>query len=96
MIDFGIEMANFLLKKQCMETTTQISYNGYRAYYKITSLNSTYYRAELTGFSGIDTEQPPATISFVNVNQRPIASADVINVVKDLLKQIGSKKLSPC
>jgi hypothetical protein len=77
-----------------MEVSTQISFNGYRAYYKITSFNSTFYRAELTEFSGIGTEQPPLTINFIKVNQRPIASADVITLVKDLLKQMHLTKES--
>lgn len=74
-----------------MEVSAQISYKGYRAYYKITTLNSTFYRAELTDFSGVNNDYPPSLINFVRVNERPIASADVIHVVKDLLKQIHAK-----
>lgn len=74
-----------------MEITTQISYNGYRADYKITSLNSVYYHAQLTDFSGRQTEHPPTQINFIQVNDRTIASSDVIKVVRDLLKELQTK-----
>jgi hypothetical protein len=74
-----------------MEISTQISYNGYRAGYKITSLNSVYYHAELTNFSGLQSENPPIQINFIKVNNRAIASSDVIRVVRDLLKELQSK-----
>jgi hypothetical protein len=74
-----------------MEITTQISYNGYRADYKITSLNSICYHAELTDFSGLQMEHPPTQINFIKVNGRAIASSDVIKVVRDLLKKIQTK-----
>jgi hypothetical protein len=76
-----------------MDVSTQISYNGHRANYKITSLNSVYYHAELTDFSGLQTENenPPSQIGFIKVNDRAIASSDVISVVRDLLKELQSK-----
>ena len=51
-----------------MEISTQINYNGYRANYKITTLNSIFYHAELTEFSGVDTEIPPSRINFIKIN----------------------------
>ena len=74
-----------------MEISIRISYNGYRAHYKITSLNSIYYHAELIGFSGLQAENPPSPINFIRVNDRVIASSDVIVVVRDLLKEVQTK-----
>jgi hypothetical protein len=77
-----------------MEISAQINYNGYRANYKITSLNSVYYHAELTGFSGLPMEHPPSQLDFIKVNDRAIANSDVITIVRDLVKELRSEKYS--
>jgi hypothetical protein len=71
-----------------MEITIQISYKGYRADYKITSLNSVYHHAQLMDFSGLQSEYPPAQINFIRTNNRAIASSDVITVARDLVKEL--------
>ncbi|MBO9684526.1 MAG: hypothetical protein J7502_17975 [Flavisolibacter sp.] len=71
-----------------MEVSTQISYKGYRADYKITSFNSIIYHAELVEFSGATNEYPPEQFHFVKINDRAIASSDVICIAKDILKEI--------
>lgn len=73
-----------------MEANTQINYKGYRAAYRIVSLDSIYYRAELLNFSGFATENPPPHINFISDNNRAIASSDVINIVRELLIQLRS------
>ena len=72
-----------------MEVCTQISYNGYRADYRITSFNFLLFRAELTAFSGFEQELPPKEINFIHDNGRTIASSDVMVVANDILKRIN-------
>lgn len=78
----------------CMEVNTQINFNGYRADYKVVSLNAVYYQAVLLSFSGITSENPPPQINFVNDNNRAIASSDVIKIARELLIQLRPKSIN--
>jgi hypothetical protein len=72
-----------------MELTAQISYKGYPAEYKLTSFDSVYFYAELTCFSGAETESAPDQINFIKVNGRAIANSDVIELVRELVKDLS-------
>jgi hypothetical protein len=72
-----------------MEVSAQVSYNGYRADYKINSFDSTFYHVELINFSGLKTESPPSQFSFIKVKEQIIASSDIITIARDLSEQLG-------
>lgn len=74
-----------------IEVSAQISYNGYIAGYKVNCFDATFYHAELTDFSGLQTENTPSKIYFIRVNEQAISSSDVIKIARDLLKQIPLK-----
>ena len=69
-----------------MEISAELNYNGYKANYKITSVNSIFYHAELIHFTWFPTENPPSEFNFIKVNDQIIASSDVIKIVRDLLQ----------
>lgn len=79
-------MAGYLQIMLLMEISAQVNYNGYRANYKITSVNSVFYHVELIHFSGFPTENPPTEFNFIKANDQIIASSDVIKIVRDLLQ----------
>ena len=74
-----------------MEVHSQVSYNGYRADYKIISINSIFFYASLIDFSGSEAATPPRQIHFICENNRTIASSDVIRIARDLLLGISGK-----
>lgn len=82
-----------------MEASAQTSYHGFKASYKITSLNRVRFHAVLTDFSGIRTDVPPVQIDFtyynckttiINYAQRTIAKSVVVNIANALMSELFS------
>jgi hypothetical protein len=48
-----------------------------------------YFHAELNDFFGAQTESPPDQINFIKVNGWVIANSDVIEVVRELLRELS-------
>jgi hypothetical protein len=71
-----------------MEISVHISYNGYRAEYKIDSFNSMFFHAELINYSGLLNEKPPFSLNFIKIDEQVIASSDTITVARELSEKL--------